>query len=276
MKNISIRLIMDMVQYFADELKHAIDTRDTIMQSGLVNSQPAVYQLNALIRKLDATIVAYGEAKDKLDEIATSNPEFGSNRMALKSQMGTVETLKGEVESIINSIQNIENETLKLSGIYSYANNYGSIAPTAGVVINRSNNAFPECIPSYKLEMPNNLYLIKDKELEEYDVKISDFLNVCRKLYDELSANGIGTNYAKNISELSLIIKSCTQVLNTVNDLLAKKSYYNNTCTDIPVDSPQYEEYASYPDTYKEALSIISDIYKLNSEKFDEISRNLD
>lgn len=261
---------MDNGEYFTEELTHAISVRDSMLTSGYINIQPAVYNLNANIRRLEALISEYTVCKTELDEIATRKQEFGSNRTAIISHNSRLTQIEESIKTIVAAINKIENNVLKESGIMSNANNFGNVG-----IVNNSINAFPDCIPASHVEIPNNLYLIKDKELEEYYTMETEFLKVCRKIYDEMINTGMGYNYASNLSKLSMIIKSSEQVYNTIIDLIEKKNYYNETYMNIPIESAQYEEYCAYPDTYNEALSIIVDIYNMNASKFNEITRSL-
>lgn len=255
---------MQIEDYYAEEYAHAVELRNRLLKSGY--NAPVVFKLNALLSKFDTLINEYGVLKQTIDKIATTQQEFGSNRNLLREKLSNMEQLKQDIKTLIAGIEEIEINQLTANSVSS--NFVDSHKP---VCINRSENAFPECRPIQNLNVPNNLYLIEDKELENYNVLMSQFLDIAKQTYNRMRETGNGEQYASAIAEIGYIIKSSEKVLNTIEDLVAKKEYYNRTFENIAESDIQYADYEAYPDIYHEAKSIISDIYTMNCDKFDKI-----
>jgi len=258
---------MELDDYTAEFAKY-LELRTAVFQTGRNNA--VVYQIDSLLSKLDTLIGRYSLTNDELNKIAISKTEFGSNRNELIAKSNELEEIRKAIKTTIEQLKLISDNALRESGIYSNTNNGTNCTFT-----NNSVNAFPECVPIAETNIPNNLYLIKDKELENYNVILTEFLDTARKLYAELEQNGCTRDYAMTISELSMIINSSEKVLGTIWDLIDKKNMYNESVESIRLDDPNYDEYESYPYVYDDAKQIVRDIYNTNLTKFNAISRKV-
>jgi len=255
---------MDIYTYYQEQYDNTVALKDAMLRSGY--NATVVLTLNKILNRFKCVLNEYSIAKEELDDIATSSQYFGNNRLQLEEHIRTLEQLKSQLQSIIKGV-----DELKLNQLQSNSMNSIFTQEDKTRCINNSRNAFPDCIPIDAPTIKNNLYLIKDKELEEYNIRFSDFARLTEEAYNGLNSNELSETSVSALADIYVLLLNTYTILETIQLAISNTNQYNTNVENIMESNPDYEDYEKFYNEHIELIELISELYNDTTSKFDKI-----